>query len=476
MKKSLAVVSILLCCLVSAQTVHVTSGATDDQVFQRNADSRADIKLTGTLEGAREGKIEARVMHGYLAVPGFDWTTIATAQRGTWTGEIKGLPAGGPYRVELRSGANITATIHDILVGDLWMLAGQSNMEGVGNLVDTEAPHELVHSFDQADHWIVAEEPLHRLVDATDRVHWRRNAQKEPEKLAGDALQKYIEARKKGGGLGLPFAVEMVRRTGVPVGLLPCAHGGTSMDQWDPALKDKEGDSLYGATLRRFRLAGGRIKGVLWYQGESDTGPAAAPLFQAKFEKMVASMRDDFGQPNLPFYYVQIGRFVSATNPDEWNFVQEAQRKSEATIPNSGMVAAIDFSLDDGIHVSTADHKRLGKRLVNLALGDTKHGPRPVSASFKDGRIAVTFADVNGRLTAPGRVSGFSIYNDKNEYVPLIYKAVVDPADGNTILLYVGTKPPAGATLHYGRGKDPYCNVTDQADMAVPVFGPMVIQ
>jgi Carbohydrate esterase, sialic acid-specific acetylesterase len=126
------------------------------------------------------------------------------------------------YRVEFRiPGTNAATAVNDLLVGDLWVLAGQSNMEGVGDLVDTEMPNELVHNFDMADNWMVAEDPLHSLPGAADRVHWRRNANREPERLEGQALRDFIRARKKGAGLGLPFAVGMIRRTSVPSDCFP---------------------------------------------------------------------------------------------------------------------------------------------------------------------------------------------------------------------------------------------------------------
>jgi sialate O-acetylesterase len=281
----------------------------------------------------------------------------------------------------------------------------------------------------------------------------------------------------------LPFAVEMVRRTGVPVGLVPCAHGGTSMDQWNPALKDKGGDSLYGATLRRFQAVGGKVTGILWYQGESDANPKAAPAFSEKFERLVAAFRADFGQPDLPFYYVQIGRHVNSQNVEYWNAVQEMQRKAEGSIPRVGMVAAIDVDLDDGIHVSTQDQKRVGKRLANLAMRDLfpkvqapRRGPRFVSARYAGGVVKVSFSDVNGRLRAEGRIWGFTIHNDQGEPAPLIYKARVDPQDGSTVWLSIGGKLGEGATLRYGYGKDPYRNLRDEADMGVAVFGPVPIQ
>ena len=468
-----------------AAGIQIVSGAADNQVFQRGADNRADIHLAGTCSGG--GRIEARVAAAKGVVAGLKWHAAGSAANGNWSATIKGVPVGGPYTIQVRAaGSAEVAAVKDVLVGDLWILAGQSNMQGVGNLVDAEPPNPQVHSFDMADNWAVAQEPLHVLPGAVDRVHWPRNKDKTPERLTGEKLAAYVANLKKGAGLGLPFAVEMVRRTGVPVGLVPCAHGGTSMDQWSPALKDQGGDSLYGAMLRRFQAVGGRVKGVLWYQGESDSSAKAAPLFQSKFEHLVAAVRADFKQPDLPFYYVQIGRFVNRGGEAGWNMVQQMQLEAESRIPRTGMVAAVDLDLDDLIHVGTQDLKLLGQRLAKLAatdlfpelkgFGPFQRGPRPVSATYKDGAVRVLFSHVNGRLTSLGRIAGFSIHNAVGEPLALIYKARVDPATPSAVLLYTNSKPPEGAVLHYGYGKDPYCNLRDEAGMGAPVFGPMPIQ
>jgi sialate O-acetylesterase len=344
----------------------------------------------------------------------------------------------------------------------------------------------MINSFDQTDRWGVAADPLHRLPDAADRVHWRnKDAQGNPRKLEGDELKQWIANRKKGAGVGLPFALEMVRRTNVPIGLLPCAHGGTSMDQWSPELKDKGGDSLYGAMLRRVRASGGKVKGVLWYQGESDANDKAAPEFLAKFKKLIEEMRADFGQPELPVYYVQIGRHASSADAKPWNFVQNAQLQAESAIPNVGMVTCADCTLDDGIHVSTADHRLLGQRLANLACRDhfpdrafcglLKRGPRPVSAKARDGVIYVEFKETNGRLTAPGRLHGFSVHDADGKLARVIYHQRISPQQPNVVELHFGGKLPEGAVLHYGAGRDPYVNLRDEENMAAPVFGPLPI-
>ena len=150
------------------------------------------------------------------------------------------------------------------------------------------------------------------------------------------------------------------------------------------------------------------------------------------------------------------------------------------------MVAAVDLTLDDGIHISTPDLKRLGRRLAMIVSHDLfgenkdnagiKRGPRPLSAKAANNTITVKFDEVNGSLTSDGRISGFSVRDGKGAEVPTIYKARFDPADPSSIILDISGKLPDGAKLFYGAGKDPYCNVHDTADMALPVFGPLTIQ
>lgn len=464
--------------------IKITSGPVDNQVLQRNADQTADFQLSGTAIGKKVNNkdVEARLTGAdTLALPGFDWAPVGKIVKLKWGGWIKHVPAGGPYRLELRlQGTDQVLSIANLLVGDLWVLAGQSNMEGYGYLVDVQQSSPLIRTFDLADRWGVAEEPLHTLVNSVDPVHWPLNAQREPERLAGERLETYVLNRKRGAGPGLPFAVEMLARTGTPIGLIPCAHGGTSMEQWSPALKDREGESLYGSMIRRVQAVGGHVKGVLWYQGESDANPKAAPVFLAKFEEFVNAVRTDFKQPDLPFYYVQIGRHIDKNNVAEWNTVQLAQLRAESEIPHSGMVASVDLDMEDGIHLATQDLKRLGRRLADLVChdlfprikdyGERKTGPRPVQAVYQGGMVKVTFSGVNGRLQTDGHITGFSIRDEKGEWLPMIYKTRVDPAEASSVLLYVQGRLPENAMLWYGFGKDPDCTMRDATDLAVPVF------
>lgn len=466
---------------VSAGALTIQEGLVPYQVLPCGVDGTATIAFRGTADVA--GRVEARLAGMQKIV--MDWAQLGETVGGEWSGTLPGIPAGGPYRVDVRvvdAGGNVleTASVHEVLAGDLWVLAGQSNMQGVGNRFDVEEPHPQVHVFSMSHEWRRAEEPLHILAESPDPVHCKAQTDEERQK----AISGWRDG-PKGAGLGIPFAKEMARRTGRPVGLIASAHGGTSMAQWDPALRDQGGESLYGSMYKQVQAAGGVVRGVLWYQGESDANPDAQPVFKEKFKALVAAMRRDFNAPEMPFYYVQIGRFVVEGGPAiHWNKVQADQLAAESEMEHVGMVASIDLALDDLIHAGTPGLKTLGHRLAHLAErdlfgGNLLTGPRPLAIERADtpygAQVRVRCSGVNGGLQAAGRVSGFSISAgpDGPEF-PCIYNQEIASGDPEVVVLWV-QKLPENPHLWYGRGLDPYCNVVDAANMALPVFGPVPI-
>lgn len=474
---------ILIVLSIPSFALTVDKGLVNYQVLQANAeDKNFPVEVSGTC--VNNGKIEMRILG--LAYEIAPWKEIGSAQNGQWTATLTDIPLGGPYAIEFQikdayGETKEKTSIHDVLVGDIWILAGQSNMQGVGNMENVTEPHPLVHLYSMSYQWRIAKEPIHVLAESPDPVHYTRIFKDEQERA--QKIKEGINARK-GAGLGIPFAVEMVKRTGRPIGLIASAHGGTSMEQWDPALKDKGGESLYGSMYKQVQSAGGKVRGVLWYQGESDASKDPQPLYKERMRKLVQAFREDFGA-NLPFYYVQIGRFI-LENPDAtyWNKLQNDQVELEKELAPGGMVVSIDLSLDDLIHAGTEGLKILGYRLANLVErdmfgGKISAGPRidkveRLSSPYGP-QVKVTFSGVNGKLTSAGRPFGFSIsITEDAPNLPCIYKITLPENEPNAVILWI-TKMPEQAFLWYGRGFDPYCNIVDEANMAVPVFGPIPI-
>jgi sialate O-acetylesterase len=374
--------------------------------------------------------------------------------------------------------------VANILVGDIWILAGQSNMEGVGNLEGVEEPSPFVHCYTMAHRWELATEPLHWLIDSPDPVHSGRYLKDLDEEGRRARRSAARASRTKGAGLGLPFAKAVVERTGVPIGLIASAHGGTSMQQWDPSGRDLGAASLYGSMLKQVRHAGGRARGVLWYQGESDANEAAVPLFAERFETLVAAFRKDLADPELPFYYVQIGRFVREGPSEFWDQIQELQRLAERKIPGTAVVSVIDLPLDDLIHVGTSGLKRVGWRLAAIALkevygfDDLERGPRLADIELSEDRttVRVRYSSVNGGLLPEEKVEGFSLRRKDGSEVKLIYNVSVDPEAPDTVVLKLQSPVPEDALLWYGVGLDPVCNLVDEEGMAALVFGPATLR
>jgi sialate O-acetylesterase len=456
----------------------ITDGLSDYQVFQRGPDGAATLFFSATGFG---GALEARVLVGDKPGPGLDWQVVArtVTETGRWSAVLSGVPTGGPYTIEVRhTGSAETVAVRGILVGDIWVLAGQSNMEGLGLLKDVEQPHPLVHSFGYNERWELAKEPLHIRTHALDPVHTNLT----PEQRAA-AIDRGSAGMTRGAGLGLPFAKMVAARAGVPIGLVPCAHGATSMAQWDPALKSQGGKSLYGSMLRRFQAVGGRVKGLLWYQGESDAINEEQAEFPVRWEAFVKAVREDFAVPDLPIIYAQLGRVTD--NPEgmpPWDVVQEAQRH---TLPGTYVAAAVDLSMVDGIHISTEGLKGLGRRMAKLALravygqAGLDLGPRLESAAFTGGDrevIRVTYAHVNGLLSPQSGIKGFSLAGQDGSDLDIIASAKVDPESPGAVLLALSEPAPPGVRLWYGRGLNPTCNLVDAQDMAALAFGPVDLE
>jgi len=461
--------------------LEIITGLFSGMVAQRKTSAGGDISFNGNCPGVKQGVVYGRLDKG-------PWQEIGRAEHGTFIANLPDVPAGGPYSIDLqvKSGEQVlpTAEISDVYMGDVWIMAGQSNMVGDGLLADGKQARKGVQCFYMDDTWGKAEEPLHSLQAAVDAVHYRLQGRSGP---AG-RRQDIDAARKKGAGCGISFANVMNESLKVPIGLIACAHGGTRLAQWLPGYDGEEGDSLYTAMMRRVRKNGGAVAGVIWYQGESDTDYGAAEYYRQRMALLIESLRRDLNNPRLPFIQAQLSCVYYIENRYKdylWTFIREQQRLLTGDIANTATVSTLDLELGDPIHLATGGLAQVGRRMALTALkcinsGDENKslcgGPSVSGASFKSDEegdcVEVTLAGNDGPLQTTGRPQGFYLRGEFG-WAPPIYRTVIDNKD-NLIRLYFCNDNPTNERffLYYGYGMAPYCNITDSEGNGLLGFGP----
>lgn len=468
----------------------IINGLLAGQVLQRDKGGRGGASISGSC--AAGGNVEIRVLKAGKVARGHNWAPAGDAERNVFNATLTALRAGGPYRVEfrIRHGRKIVDQLglDDIFVGDVWILAGQSNMEGIGNLCHAPRPHEKVRAFYMRDEWGIAKEPIHFLGEAVDIVHNEYGSG--PDRPSQNALAKRAASFVKGMSPGHAFGLEMLKRTKVPQGLIACAHGGTSMEQWTPAGRDLGGASYYGAMIRRYKKLGQPVAGVVWYQGESDADCDAARVYTDKMKALVAATREDMGLPRLPWVIVQMGRHASPDGGWVWNNVQDQQRCLPEVIRHLDVAPAVDLPLDDGIHIGGDGQLILGRRLARLAdrLVHKTTGVKP-SLTIKAMElmptpgarpeapctaVRLTYNNVVGKLVSNGRASGFALSNHKGKDTRAIYRTILE---GKSVVLCTNLSRHELSMLSvsYGHGRDPVCNISDSDGMSLPVMQEMPI-
>ena len=368
---------------------------------------------------------------------------------------------------------------------DIWVLAGQSNMQGAGKLLQQSPGNPSIMMFNMDNTWQVAQHPLHRMFESVAPVH-QTISKRPPEEW--EELREQSKQSPIGGVCPGLFFAQHLHANGIKnVGLIPCAHGGTSMSQWDPEKKNLGDESLYGAMINRIKMTGLDIKGLLWYQGESDAGDPE--VYENKMLKFIDAIRKDSRHPELPVIFVQINRFYLVSTSEEykrgWEQVKESQRRIMSLRENVYMVSAVDLTLDDLVHISYEGQKRLGRRMAEVALTKVYKlnghaNPIDVESieySEEERSVKVRFSGVNGKLQAQGRLADFKITSTDPEVhqYTVAYRADLDPEDPYAVLVRVQMPLKGSEYISYGLGLTAYCNLLDEADMAVPAFGPLPV-
>lgn len=340
------------------QGVYLTSGPRDFEIIQQNEKGTADISLAGywfTEEPYQSAQVYVRLLMQNSGMPVCGYTKCQMDGE-NWSVTLRGVPAGGLYKLETglcidenpRLDWNTSGDMrHFIGVGDVYVIAGQSNSAGYGKGVLEEEPVLGVHALGYNEQWRIATHPL---CDPT-----------------GAARLPSLEGANCGTSPYLHFGKLLQKTLGYPIGLVPTALGGSPLKEWNP----EQDGTLYRNMQEITGLLSGGYKGVLWYQGCSDTGPQDCDTYFDRFVSMVKHWREDAGIGAPVFLTVQLNRCrgaATAADNDGWGKVREAQRRAAQALENCYVIPATDVPLSDGIHNSAAGNVLIGERLARLAI------------------------------------------------------------------------------------------------------------
>ncbi|MBR0509089.1 MAG: hypothetical protein IJJ85_03145 [Clostridia bacterium] len=455
----------------------IIQGLSDGQVLQRG-ENGCDIRFTA------EGKGRLHVSPGEITPLGDNRFRLT------------GIPVGGPYRLTLTDDEN-EAEVEDVYVGDVWLLAGQSNMEGAGvrrekDAAYDESPLPEVRAYYMDGRWDAAKSRLHQLWLLPDAHAGVREKHRAMNAGFLELYKEFTLDTASGVGPGLYIARRLYALTGVPQGLIPCGFGGASLWDWSP--DNRTSASLYRCMLRRFADCGSHVGGVFWYQGESEAMCGESDTFLEKTKLFVTRLRADTGDPSLPFVQAQLGpctlpQLANEASADSWRRVRVLQMQMPQQLNKTATVSTMDASLQDMIHLDAASQERLGGRMAEemfrLRGGDTEEQPTVGDVTvyphpINRGRsvIALTFDHVVGELTSVGQPRGFSVtLDDETPYLyPYRYLSEIR-LEGNRALLTVedGYVPKERACVWYGAGFSCVATVTDGAGRPLTAFGPVKI-
>ena len=385
-------------------------------VFQQST----DVKLWGWAQSGSTVKISCswNPTDTVKAEPRKDWT---------WETTVKTPKAGGPYSITFISSTQ-KVTINDIMIGEVWLCSGQSNMEyafnweskpiDVGDAVAQSANKEL--RFFQLSHTFS--------IYPKDNIEgeWKVSS---PETTPSMSIAGYF------------FGKTLNEKLHVPVGMIASYWGGTCVQSWtpgevyqqNPALKKLAEDTkpvnwapvapsvIYNSMMNP--LTKYKIAGAIWYQGEGNTGEPQN--YGSLFEGLITGWRKAFGS-EFPFYFVQIAPW-SGYWKNSSAYLRE-QQESVLRLPKTGMIGVGDL-VDNIKDIHPRIKKEVGMRLVNLALkeqygvdGINPYFPHFKSISIKKDKVNISFT-TSGKLTCKAKTpANFQLAGENNQFYPAVAK------------------------------------------------------
>jgi sialate O-acetylesterase len=396
--------------------------------------------------------------------------TAVAGPDGKWMVRLDALTASAQGRELLvQSSAGRQLKIQDVLVGEVWLGSGQSNM-GM-----------LVRDVRNAEEEIAAAElPLIRMFRVNNTIGKTLQAEVKgawqitsPETVLNHSATLFF------------FGREIHRELKVPVGLINASVGGTPIESWMaleaqqavPSLRPviRSGSNIavhFDAKVAP--LIPCALRGVLWYQGEGNAKTGKATLYQTQLELLVTDWRRRWGE-ELPFAWVQLANYrlegyhKKAGTDDDWALVRDAMRRA-LRLPKTGMAVAIDIGDSGDIHPK--NKQEVGRRLALWALGEVYErkvaatsGPLLESHEIRGVEMVIRFTHTEGGLQGKGgALKGFVIAGADRQWHPATTRI-----DGDTVVLSNPTvKQPVAA--RYAWAADPACNLYNGGGLPASPF------
>jgi len=303
--------------------------------------------------------------------------TALTDANGKWKTSVETPAAGGPYEMKVSGDGQID--IKNILIGEVWLCSGQSNMEmPMKGFRDQPVRHSndeiLVSENKNIRFFNVPHQVVLTVQDSIKKANWN---DADPESVSNFSATAYY------------FGKYLQQLLHVPIGLIAITYNGTPieafmdaktleafpeikiLDPSTPKPTNKNATTIYNGMLHPFLGFG--VRGTIWYQGE--TNYDRPTQYEQLFPAFVEMIRTQSNQKDMPFYYAQIapfnyGIYANATSaPMNSALLRDAQRKASNKIPNSGMAVLMDIGEENSIH--PVNKEAGGKRLACLALAKT---------------------------------------------------------------------------------------------------------
>lgn len=386
--------------------------------------------------------------------------TATAAADGAWKVSLAAMEAGGPFEMILK-GKN-TVTLRNVMVGEVWLGSGQSNME-----------------------WFMGWSPNN--VDSAKSANFPDIRYLSIPKGTGKWVVCTPQAALDFSAVGYYFGREIHRDLKVPVGIIVNAVGGTDIERWlepefiakDPELSKPDyrtQNSLPGDLYKHniLPMAPYALRGFLWYQGENNT--YNPQHYRARFEGLVKGWRKVWnqGQGDLPFYSVQLAAFHALQNvpvqTSAWCDIREAQRLS-LSVAGTAMATAIDIG--DAVDIHPANKFEVGRRLslparalVYGRSGLVYSGPLYASMVVAGKNLRLRFTHVGGGLRSKdgGPLKGFAIAGSDGNW------AYADARIEGGEVVVSSAQVAAPTQARYAWADNPVANLVNQEGLPASSF------